>query len=85
MKELEESTLTWPAAAARVEKLEENGDIEGSSIKVNQANRVLHVYLHQYLYLWQKQFLYMFLHRPKIGYLDFYQMSIFISNNKIND
>ncbi|WP_326850878.1 winged helix-turn-helix transcriptional regulator [Bacillus inaquosorum] len=31
--------LTWPAATARVEKLEENGVIEGSNIKVNLAIR----------------------------------------------
>lgn len=31
--------LTCPAATARVEKLEENGVIEGSNIKVNQAIR----------------------------------------------
>ena len=38
MKELGERVhLTGPAAAARVEKLEDNGVIEGYSIKVNQA------------------------------------------------
>ncbi|WHY94595.1 Lrp/AsnC family transcriptional regulator [Neobacillus cucumis] len=38
MKELGERVhLTAPAAAARVQKLEDNGVIEGYSIKVNQA------------------------------------------------
>ena len=52
MKELGERVhLTGPAAAARVEKLEDNGVIEGYSIKVNQAKLgVLYVCLYQYLY-----------------------------------
>lgn len=39
MKDLGESTFNMARATARVEKLEENGVIEGSNIKVNQAIR----------------------------------------------
>ena len=45
MKELGEKVhLTGPAVSARVEKLEDNGVIEGYSIKVNQAKLGCSIY-----------------------------------------
>ena len=48
MKELGEKVyLTGPATSARVEKLEDSGVIEGSTIKVNQVK--LGFYIHAFL------------------------------------
>ncbi|WP_082096664.1 Lrp/AsnC family transcriptional regulator [Paenibacillus wulumuqiensis] len=43
--------LTGPAAAARVEKLEDNGVIEGYSIKVNQAKLGCYTYAFLNIYI----------------------------------
>ncbi|MFK2825154.1 Lrp/AsnC family transcriptional regulator [Bacillus sp. B190/17] len=52
MKELGERVhLTGPAAAARVAKLEDNGVIEGYSIKVNQAKLGCYTYAFLNIYI----------------------------------
>ncbi|WP_142394708.1 hypothetical protein [Bacillus atrophaeus] len=51
MKDLGELHLTWSAASARGEKLEENEVIEGSNIKGNRAIRCfMYTFINIYIY-----------------------------------
>lgn len=78
MKELGERIhLTGPAAAARVEKLEDNGVIEGYSIKVNQSKLGCFTYAFINIYIEGTH------HLPYLSFIQKKEKNV-INNHKIS-
>ncbi|WP_028776749.1 Lrp/AsnC family transcriptional regulator [Shimazuella kribbensis] len=78
MKELSEKVhLTGPAVGARIAKLEDNGVIEGYTIKVNQAK--LGFYIHALINIYTKSTL----HEPYLSFIKT-QETYIINNYKIS-
>ncbi|MED1739868.1 winged helix-turn-helix transcriptional regulator [Bacillus swezeyi] len=78
MKELGDKVhLTGQAAASRVAKLEDNGVIEGYTIKVNQVK--LGYFAHTLIHIWTKSAY----HEPYLSYINLQEKYV-INNYKIS-